>query len=107
MTVPDIPAPTPEARKAYPKTPVQSFVTEPLPQAEVQAAFDASLAEGAAGILHPMSPRIEEAKTLLESPAGFGLDGFDISSGAAAGWPTDVEPPEGYETPLRPGPHGG
>jgi hypothetical protein len=38
--------------------------------------------------------------------AGGGADGFNIESGASAGWPTDMEPPP-YETPLRPGPHGG
>jgi hypothetical protein len=104
MTVPDIPDATPEGRMSYPKTPVQSFTGVPLPSEEVQAAFDQAIAEGGSGVLYPMSPRIAEAKALLESPQGFGAAGYDISSGAAGGWPTDVEPPEGYETPLRPGP---
>jgi hypothetical protein len=102
MTVPDIPDATPEGRMSYPKTPVQSFTGVPLP--DVQAAFDQAITDGGSGVLYPMSPRIAEAKTLLESPQGFGAGGFDIDSGASAGWPTGVEPPEGYETPLRPGP---
>jgi hypothetical protein len=105
MTVPDIPAPTPEARMAYPKTPVQEFTGVPLP--DVQGAFDQAIADGGSGVLYPMSDRITEAETLLNSPQGFGIDGFNIESGASAGWPTDMEPPGDYETPLHPGPHGG
>lgn len=105
MTVPSIPPATPEGRMSYPKVPVQEFTGVPLP--DVQGAFDQAIAEGGAGVIYPMSDRIAEAKSLLESPQGFGADGYDISSGAAYGWPADVEPPEGYETPLRPGPHGG
>lgn len=105
MSVPMIPPPTPEARLAFPQVPVQSFVTEPLP--DCQPAFDQSVAEGGSGVLYPMSPRIAEAEALLSSPQGYGLAGYNIESGASAGWPTDMEPPGDYETPLHPGPHGG
>jgi hypothetical protein len=102
MSVPMIPPPTPEARKAWPQTPVQSFLEAPLP--DCQGPFDEAIAEGAAGIMHPMSPRIAEAKAVMESPAGYGA--FSIQDGESAGWPTDMTPPP-YETPLHPGPHGG
>lgn len=105
MSVPMIPPPTPEGRMSFPKVPVQSFESVPLP--DVQGAFDQANAAGGTGVLYPMSPRIAEAREMLESPPGFGSEGFDIQSGASAGWPTDMEPPADYETPLHPGPHGG
>jgi hypothetical protein len=104
MTVPSIPPATPEGRRGFPQVPVQSFMSEPLP--DVQPAFDQAVAEGGTGVLYPMSPRIEAARQLLESPQGYGAGGFNIEAGASAGWPTDMEPPP-YETPLHPGPHGG
>jgi hypothetical protein len=80
-------------------------IQAPSPLAECQAAFDQAIAAGGSGVLYPMSPRIAEARALLDSPQG--SPEMDVSSGAATGWPTDVEPPAGYETPLIPGPHGG
>jgi hypothetical protein len=55
-------------------------------------AFDSANAEGGSGVLYPMSPRIADARTLLESPAGFGADGFDITGGFHGDWPANVEP---------------
>lgn len=63
-----------------------------LPQAEVTAAFDRAVAEGGAGVLYPVSPRIAQARQLLESPQGFGLGGFDVDAGASEGWPNNIEP---------------
>lgn len=80
-------------------------IAAPSPLAECQAAFDKSVAEGGTGVLYPMSPRIAEARQLLDSPQGAAE--MDVSSGAAYGWPADVEPPADYQTPLIPGPHGG
>ncbi len=82
-------------------------IQAPSPLADCQAAFDQAVAAGGAGFLYPVSPRIAGARELLESPQGYGAGGFDIQEGAAYGWPTDMEPPEGYSTPLVPGPHGG
>jgi hypothetical protein len=96
MTVPDIPPPTAEARLAFPQVPVQPFVTEPLP--DLAAACAQAQAQGEA--------RLEAARPILDSAAGYGADGFNIEEGSAHGWPADMEPPP-YETPLRPGPHGG
>jgi hypothetical protein len=67
-----------------------------LSDGEIGAAFDKSIAEGGAGVLYPVSPRIADAKTFLESPQGFASEGFDIlggyHEGGGAGWPADVEP---------------
>jgi hypothetical protein len=64
----------------------------PLPVAEVSAAFDQANADGGNGVLYPMSERIHQAQTLIQSPQGFGLNGFSIDAGTTAGWPNDVEP---------------
>ena len=101
------PAGGPSSPSNYAGVAVQGMdIQAPSPVGAVTAAFDESIALGGSGVLYPMSERITQAKTLLESPQGFGLGGFNIESGAAAGWPTDMEPPP-YETPLHPGPHGG
>jgi hypothetical protein len=67
-----------------------------LSDGEITAAFDRSVAEGGAGVLYPMSPRIADTRTLLESPQGFASGGFDITGGyhqgGGDGWPSDVEP---------------
>jgi hypothetical protein len=66
----------------------------PLPEREVTAAFDRSLAEGGAGVLYPLSPRIAEAKAMMESPQGYGGGGINVIGGYHAGggdgWPVDV-----------------
>ena len=63
---------------------------------DVTAAFNTANELGGAGFLYPMSERITEAKTLLESPQGFGLAGFDVDGGwhggGGDGWPADVNP---------------
>ena len=74
------------------------------PEPEVLAAFSESVALGGSGVLYPMSERIRQAQTLLESPQGFGSDGFDVDGGWHGGgggyWPNNVEPPEAAaETP--------
>lgn len=96
MSVPMIPPATPEGRMSFPKVPVQEFTSVPLPDVAGETA--AAVAAGNA--------RLEAARPLLESAAGYGSDGFNIEEGSSAGWPTDMEPPD-YETPLHPGPHGG
>ena len=68
----------------------------PLMDGEITGACGAAYATGGAGVLYPMSPRIADAKTLMESPQGFGSAGFDIfggyHEGGGDGWPSDVEP---------------
>jgi len=68
-----------------------------LPSDEVSAAFSESVALGGSGVLYPMSERISQARQLLESPQGFGLDGFDVDGGWHGGgggsWPNNPEPP--------------
>ena len=71
-------------------------IQAPLPDGEITAAFNEANSLGGAGVLYPMSERITEAKTLLESPQGFGSGGFDVDGGWHGGgggsWPNDVEP---------------
>jgi hypothetical protein len=67
-------------------------IQAPLPDGEIAAAFHEANALGGAGVLYPMSERIGQAKELLESPQGFGSDGFDVDGGWHGGWPSDVEP---------------
>jgi hypothetical protein len=67
-----------------------------LSDGEITAAFDRSLAEGGAGVLYPMSPRIADTRAMMESPQGYGAGGIDIlggyHEGGGDGWPDDVEP---------------
>jgi hypothetical protein len=70
--------------------PVQAFQSVPLP--DLTAAVDAAGAVAGAGIVYPVSDRQDEAQAILESPQGAGLDGQDVLSGGAAGWPADIEP---------------
>jgi len=70
----------------------QQNIQAPLSDGEIMSAFDSANAEGGAGFLYPMSDRIRDARTLLESPAGFAVDGFDIFGGYHGTWPADVEP---------------
>jgi hypothetical protein len=89
ITEPDTPSsPSNFAQVATSQTNIQA----PLADGEIGAAFDQANADGGNGVLYPMSERIMQAKTLLQSPQGFGSDGFDVDAGATAGWPNDVEP---------------
>jgi len=67
-------------------------IQAPLSVGEITAAFDQANADGGSGVLYPQGARQAETQTLLESPAGFASDGYDIDAGTTAGWPNDVEP---------------
>jgi hypothetical protein len=67
-------------------------IQAPLSAGEITAAFDQANADGGSGVLYPQGARQAETQTLLESPAGFASDGYDIDAGTTAGWPNDVEP---------------
>lgn len=97
MSVPEIPPATPEGRRSFPRTPVASFPGD-APLDDLTAACAEAEAAGNA--------RLAAAGPIVNSPAGYGADGFSIEEGSAHGWPTNMEPPA-YETPLHPGPHGG
>jgi hypothetical protein len=97
MTVPSIPPPTPEGRMSYPQTPVAPSGSAPLEDLSAACADAEAAGNG----------RLAAAAPILEGPAGFGIGGYNVEEGSAHGWPTDMEPDGGYETPLHPGPHGG
>ncbi len=59
---------------------------------EITAAFNQANADAGAGVLYPRSARQDEARAILESPAGAGLDGLDVMSGTTCGWPANIEP---------------
>jgi hypothetical protein len=74
----------------------QQNIQAPLSDGEITAAFDAANATGGSGVLYPMSQRIADTRTMMESPQGFGSAGYDIiggyHQGGGDGWPNDVEP---------------
>jgi hypothetical protein len=91
------PSDSPSSPSNYAAVAVQPVnIQAPLDDGAVTAAFDESIAAGGSGVLYPMSERIAQAKQLLESPQGFGLDGFDVDGGfhggGGDGWPNNVEP---------------
>ena len=87
------PSDSPSSPSNYAAVPVQGTdIQAPSPVDAVTAAFDESIAMGGSGVLYPMSERISQAQTLLESPAGFGSGGFDVDGGWHGDWPADVEP---------------
>jgi len=63
----------------------------------ITSAFGAANAVAGAGVLYGQGPRQAETETLLSSPAGFAVDGYDVDAGYHAGpgqdgWPANVEP---------------
>jgi len=67
-------------------------IAAPLGEAGITSAFDQSNADAGAGVLYEQSERQHQAASVLESPAGFGADGFTVDGGTTAGWPRDVKP---------------
>ena len=87
------PSDTPSSPSNYAQVAVQGAdIQAPLSDGEITTAFNTANDLGGGGVLYPMSERIAQAKTLLESPQGFGVDGYDIDAGWHGGWPSDVEP---------------
>ena len=91
------PSDSPSSPEHYAEVAVQPMnIQAPLADGEVTAAFNEANAAGGAGFLYPMSERISQARQLLESPQGFGVDGFDVDGGwhggGGDGWPANVEP---------------
>jgi hypothetical protein len=74
----------------------QMNIQAPLSDGEITGAFNDANATGGSGVLYPMSQRIADTRTMMESPQGWGSGGFDIISGyhegGGDGWPNDVEP---------------
>jgi len=74
----------------------QMNIQAPLSDGEITAAFNTANDEGGNGVLYPMSQRIADTRTMMQSPAGFGSAGYDIlggyHEGGGDGWPSNVEP---------------
>jgi hypothetical protein len=92
------PSDSPSSPQHYAEVAVQQMnIQAPLPGGEMAAAFAQSIADGGAGVLYPRSPRIAEAKAMMESPQGYGAAGIDILGGYHGGggemWPGGVEFP--------------
>lgn len=62
----------------------------------ITSAMDGANALAGSGVLYPQGPRQMQTEALLESPQGFGIDGYDIDAGYSGGggedWPNNVEP---------------
>jgi hypothetical protein len=85
------PSDTPSSPENYAGVPVQEMNIQ-APAPDVSGALSQANADAGAGVLYPQSTRQSETRQLLESPAGFASDGFDIDAGSAFGWPNNVEP---------------
>jgi hypothetical protein len=62
------------------------------PQQDLSAAAEAAGRLAGAGIVYPQGPRQSATETLMQSPQGFAVAGYDIDAGFSAGWPNNVEP---------------
>jgi hypothetical protein len=91
------PSDTPSSPQHYAEVATQQMnIQAALSDGEITAAFNGANAAGGSGVLYPMSQRIADTRTLMESPQGFGSGGYDIIGGYHGGggevWPNDVEP---------------
>jgi len=64
----------------------------PVRPGEMSGPLENLAAMAAAAESAANGPRQAQARSLLESPQGFGLDGYDIFAGYSGTWPADVEP---------------
>ena len=62
------------------------------PQADLGGEVGAAGAVAGAGVVYPRGARQAQTQQLLQSPAGFGVAGYDIDAGSADRWPNNVEP---------------
>lgn len=66
-------------------------------QDDLSGAVAAAGALAGAGVIYPQGPRQAMTETLMQSPQGFAVDGYDIDAGwhgggGDEGWPNNVEP---------------
>ena len=80
------PADSASAPAQYSEVPVTAQDIQ-APQADLSAATAAAVA-----LSSPGGPRQSMTETLMQSPQGFAIAGYDIDTGFAAGWDTNVEP---------------
>jgi hypothetical protein len=99
---PITPAATPSSPSNYAQVTPHGQGTAPYdvqaPQADLSGVVSAAGAIAGAGIVYPRGPRQAETETLMQSPAGFAADGYDIDAGyhgviaGDPGWPNNIEP---------------
>src|SRR5712691_220831 len=65
--------------------PAPYSIQAPLMDGEIAAAFGEANTVGGAGFLYPQGPRQAETETLLASPQGFAVDGYDVDAGFHGG----------------------
>jgi hypothetical protein len=80
------PSDSASAPAQYDAVPVQGTDIQ-APQQDLSGTFAAATALAAPG-----SERQTMTESLLSSPPGFATEGYDIDSGFAAGWDTNVAP---------------
>lgn len=85
------PSDSASAPSQYDAVPVQDMNIQ-APQADLSGAFNAANAVAGAGVLYPVGPRQAQTETLLSSPQGFAIEGYDIDAGSTSGWPSNIEP---------------
>jgi hypothetical protein len=85
------PADSPSSPEQFNAVPVSSFNIQ-AEQQNLAAAVEAAGRLAGAGVVYPQGPRQAETVTMLQSPQGFGSNGYDIDAGYSGTWPADVEP---------------
>jgi len=96
MTMATTPADSPSSPQNYEAVtphgqgPAPYNIQAPLD--DLTAAVNAAGALAGAGVIYPVGPRQAETETMLNSPQGFGSNGYDIDAGYGGTWGTDVEP---------------
>lgn len=85
------PSDSPSSPEMYNAVPV-SQVNIQAPQQDLTAVVEAAGRLSGAGIVYPQGPRQAETGTMLQSPQGFGSQGYDIDAGYSGTWSGDVEP---------------
>lgn len=89
--MPMTPSDAPSSPGDYAAVPVQPMDIQ-APMTDVTPVFDAANAAAGAGVLYGQSARQAETQQVMESKAGFGVDGFAVDGGSSAGWPNNVAP---------------
>lgn len=90
------PADSPSSPEGYASVTPHGRGTAPYdiqaPLQDLSGEFDAANSVAGAGVLYPQGPRQAETETMLQSPQGFAVGGYDIDAGSHDQWPNNIEP---------------